>query len=421
MLDRIKQEAMQGKALLSFVALKATGQALAMVAPLVIAKFFSPGLFGSYSLAKMLIFFFVSLFISSIQVPFVVYGGRERAATGKINRTFTVQCVFVAVSLVLFLLMVLAFAKYVMSFAQISKMNLLFLCLAFLGISSESFLSNLFLATGQRTQHSLLEFFFGLCSLLLILGLRLIGWINLNSAFLIYSLSAIIVIFSFIRCVDFKVLLPIVWDREYFRDNFTFTKWVLLGASSVYLVNWGDNIVLRYYVPMDDIGIYNFAYQIFKGMTMLTFVVVHYFMPFASTRIDDKQAIRVYLASKRPKAFLLGLAPICMLFVFAPYLVKTVYGGVYDDSIGILRILLIGCVPALYSGFYTPLLYALERYRFAQCADAAQAVANVLLDLALVWRMGVYGAAVATVIAYCGRTVMFEVYFRKHVAPLFDA
>jgi O-antigen/teichoic acid export membrane protein len=144
-------------------------------------------------------------------------------------------------------------------------------------------------------------------------------------------------------------------------------------------------------------------------------------MPFASTRIDDKQAIRAYLASKRPKAFLLGLAPICVLFVFAPYLIKTVYGGVYDNSIGILRILLIGCVPALYSGFYSPLLYALERYRFAQCADAAQAVANILLDLALVWRIGVYGAAVATLIACCGRTVMLEVYFRKQVAPLFDA
>jgi O-antigen/teichoic acid export membrane protein len=419
MLERLKQEAVQGKALLKFAALKATGEALAMVVPLIIAKFFSPDVFGSYSLAKMVVFFFLAMFISSTQASFVVYAGKEHALTGKINRTFTVQCTFLAAGLILSLSIVPTFGGYIASFAQVSKTNLFFMCLAFLGLAVKTFLSGMFLAMDQKIRHSLVELAFGICGVILIIVFRLLDRINLNSVFLVYFLAAIFTIASFIRHVEYSKLLPLVWDKKYFSDNFNFTKWVVLGASCVYFINWGDNLVLRYFVSLDDIGIYNFAYQIFKGMTMLTFGLVHYFMPFVSKNINNKQTIKAYIISKRPKAFLLGLAPICMLFIFAPWVVRILYNGTYDGSVGVLRILLAGSALFLYSTFYTPILHALERYKFSQSMDAVQAFVNILLDIVLIPRMGMYGAAVATVIAYFCRTAVFEIYFRKRVRKLF--
>lgn len=419
MLEKFKQEAIQGRSLLKFVALKATGEVLSMVVPLLVAKFFSPGLFGSYSLAKMVVFFFVSMLISSAQASFVVYAGKEQTCTGKINRTFTIQCVFLVVSLILFLAVALTFGRFIMSFAQISKANLFFMYLAFVGVAIKTFLSNLFLAMDQKTRHSLTELVFGVWGVLLIIVFRFFNWVNLTSVFLVYFLAAIFVIVSFVRHVEYSKLLPIVWDQKCFGDSINFTKWVILGAGCAYFINWGDNLVLRYFVSLDDIGIYNFAYMIFKGITMLTFGLVYYFLPFVSKNINDKQRISAYIYSKRPKAFLLGLAPICILFIFAPWAVRMVYNGIYDSSIGVLRILLVGSALSLYSAFYVPILHALERYRFSQSMDAVQALVNVLLDLVFVPRMGMYGAAVATVTAYCCRTIIFEIYFRKRIRKLF--
>ena len=99
---KIKEELRQSKTLLTFTSLKAIGQTLGMIAPLVIAKFFSPELFGSYSLAKMIVFFFTTLLILSSQTPFIVFANQEKAKTGKINKAFSVQCVFLFLSLCLF-------------------------------------------------------------------------------------------------------------------------------------------------------------------------------------------------------------------------------------------------------------------------------------------------------------------------------
>ena len=89
MLQKVRQELVQGRTLLQFGLLKGVGQALGMFAPLVVAKFFSSEeLFGSYSLAKMVAFFFCTLLIASSQTPFIVFANQEKAKTGKLTRAF---------------------------------------------------------------------------------------------------------------------------------------------------------------------------------------------------------------------------------------------------------------------------------------------------------------------------------------------
>ena len=73
MLASIRKQFAEGKNLIAFTGIKSLGQALGMIAPLVVAKFFVPELFASFSLARMVVFFFVSLLIDSAQTAFVVF------------------------------------------------------------------------------------------------------------------------------------------------------------------------------------------------------------------------------------------------------------------------------------------------------------------------------------------------------------
>ena len=146
MLQKIKQELEQAKTLLQFGFLKATGRVLGMIAPLVVAGFFSENLFASYKLARMVMFFFVSLLIASTQTPFIVFANQEKTRTGKINKSFTIQCIFLAFSLVAFLLLSTIFSKVITAYAQVSRTDIPFIYLAFFGLALKTFLCNLFLA-----------------------------------------------------------------------------------------------------------------------------------------------------------------------------------------------------------------------------------------------------------------------------------
>jgi O-antigen/teichoic acid export membrane protein len=418
MLRKIKQELKQGKTLLRFGFLKATGQALGMIAPLVIAKFFSEESFGSYSLAKMIVFFFSTLLIASCQAPFIVFANQEKAKTGKINKTFSIQCGLLVFSIIAFLSLNMIFSKPVTAFARVSFTELLFMSLAFIGIAVKSFINNLFMGLGQRMKSAAAELVFGGFTFVVVLVLSVTDKINLKTAFLVYFVSAIIVVIIFIKTLDFNLLLPFDFDWKYFKDIFNFTKWLMFGAGAVYFINWGDNLVLRLYTSMGDVGTYNVGYQLFKGITMLTIIIHSYFLPFVSQHIDDSAKMNNYLSNKRPKILLLGLVVIGLLFVAVPYVFKLVYGDVYQSSIAVLRILLIGSVLTLYSIFQYPILNALKKYKFTQTVNVIQVLLNLLLDFLLVPKMGMLGAAVATVIAYCCRTVIIEIYFRVKLKNL---
>lgn len=417
-LHKIRGEIAEGRTLLQFGFLRAVGQSLAMVEPLVVAKFFAPNLFANYALAKMIVFFFLMLLTASMS-PFIVFANQERSQTGRVNRAFSVQVTFLVLSLCIIAVLALPFSKYFAAFAGISLSDLFFVLLAFVGLALKTFVCNLLMAVNERVKNAMAELVFGVLSITFIICLAVLNSVHLRSVFAAQFVASVILAAAFIRTVNFKLLGPFGIDRGYLRQMFDFARWVMVGAVAVYFVDWGDNLVLRYYVSMEQIGIYSFAYQIFKGVVMLTSIVDNYFVPFVSMNIANKKSMRTYVYSKRPKIFLMGFVIICVLFLCAPYAVGLIYKKVYVQSVGILMVLLVGSVLCLYSAFYTPLLESLKRYKFAQTVNISQGVAKIALALLLVPRMGIYGAALATVAVYMVRVVSYEIYFRKCIKGLF--
>ena len=66
----------------------------------------------------------------------------------------------------------------------------------------------------------------------------------------------------------------------------------------------------------------------------------------------------------------------------------------------------------IYVTLYAPVFNALKRYKFIETVNVCQVLANVILNVVMVRVYGIYGAAIATVLAYTGQAVLFELYFR---------
>src|SRR3972149_2945428 len=113
MFAKLKKQLSEAKNLAVFTGIKTFGQGFSMIIPLVVAKFFVAEQYASYLLSRMIVFFFASLLISSTHTAFVVFANQERTDHGKINKTFSVEAVFLGVSFCIFALITFPFSKYV--------------------------------------------------------------------------------------------------------------------------------------------------------------------------------------------------------------------------------------------------------------------------------------------------------------------
>jgi len=417
---KIRIEFRQAKGLLGFGFLQAVGQVCGMAAPLVAAKSLSQEIFGSYCLAKMVAFFFSTLFVGSLQTPFIVFANQERAAGGKINNAFSVQCALLGISSAAVVVLSAAFSRQIAAFADITAKDVVLVVLAFAGVSAKSLLCNVLLAMGHRMKNATAELAFGLLTLFIVVLLDLFGAVTLRSVMAIYPVAGLSVVVLFVRRVDFSCLLPLRFEPRYWREMFDFAKWIVLGSTAVYFINWGDNLVLRVYVSMERIGSYNLAYQVFKGVLALVFVLYGYFLPFVSEHIDDRDKMNAYIRVKRPRILILGALVILTMYAAAPRVCAMVYGDRYPEAPAIFRTLSIGALMMLHVILYAPVMNALKRYRFAQAGNVIQVVLNLMLDLVLVPRMGLQGAAVATSLAYAFHAGLVEVYFWTRLRKALD-
>lgn len=412
MLTKLKHELEQSKTFLTFGFIQSIGMALGMLVPLVVAKFFSADLFACFSLARMVGFFFIAILFSPFFIPFISRANQERAKTGKINKSFSVYIPFFGLGLAVFLILNLLLHNPIRVFAKISFSQFIAVVFAFLGISFQMLLTNLFMALNQRIRSALSDLVFGVSNLGLVLLLYFTGRITLEMVFYANFISSVIVLVLLIWSIDFNLLLPFSFERVYFRQIFNDSKWLMLNSAATYFIDWGGNFVLRPFAAMKSIGSYNLGYQIFKGINTLIAVISTYFIPFISSNIKNTQVIRNYLSNKRLKIFMLGLFGIALIFMLAPYILQLIYGQTYQQSSLVLGVLLFGCILILYNNFYIPIIIALKEYRFIVIVNIIQGLLNILISWILVPRINILGSAYSAIAAYLFTTTALEIYYR---------
>ena len=418
-LQKLKEDLKQGKTLITFTFLQTAGAILGMAAPLVIAKLFSKDMWGRYTLCEPIIFLFSALLILSAKTPFIIFANQERNKTGFIRRTFSIQCIFLATSICLFLIVISVFSKYITAFAEIKRAELIYIALAFFAFIIKDFTANIFMALNRRTANALLEFAFGTLTLTFMTVFYFLNWIDLRSVFLSYFLASLTILAVSLAVIDFKMLSPLIFDRNQFYEMLNFTLWMIAGTVSSYVINWIGIFTLKYCaVSIENVGMYNLAYKFFKGFMVLIYIIPSYFLPHISAYIGNPEKIRAYLFHKRPRVLLLGTACFALAWVIIPYVLSLLYSDKYIGAGPIIRILLIACVVFLHTAMYGPLFGALKIYKFQQIVAVSHLIVNMILSLLLIPRFGLTGAAIATVLSYFYLAIVFEYYYRKKLKKL---
>jgi O-antigen/teichoic acid export membrane protein len=230
-----------------------------------------------------------------------------------------------------------------------------------------------------------------------------------------YPLAGLVILVISLFCTDYRKILPLSFSKESFKELGKFTSWMIFGTAASYLVNWGDNIVLKYFVSLSDIGIYNLGYQFFRIGLVFNVFIAHYYTPWLAQRLRNQQTIQNYLQVTRKKTLKYILLGFIIAEIMTGYVIRTLFSPSYEPTIGVIRILLLANVAMAIFAFYLPLFHVVKKYRLANIILITQLITNITLDIIFIRYWGIFGAALATTIGYLVYVIIIKIAFESKI------
>jgi polysaccharide transporter, PST family len=185
--------------------------------------------------------------------------------------------------------------------------------------------------------------------------------------------------------------------RDLLRDSWP----LILSGISIMISVRIDQVLIGEMLNDKQVGIYSAAVRISE---------VWYFIPFAISSsilpllVESKRKSEDLYYDRLQKfcnvLALVGIAFALFITIAAGPLTRLLYGPAYAGSAGVLRILIWGGIPICVGGAWSNWMLLENRTKMMFYFNVFGAALNVILNLALIPRLGILGSAYATLISY---------------------
>lgn len=184
-----------------------------------------------------------------------------------------------------------------------------------------------------------------------------------------------------------------------------------LGTCAMYLLLRIDIFLLNGTVSRSDVGLYSLAVTIAELAYLVTDSVAHVMLPSQVTgSLEESSPVTAHAVRLNIVASLLCVLGTALV---APLLVPLVYGRDFGGTVAPLLLILPGIVALAVSRPVAVFLTRMNRPLAMSAVSGGAMSVNVALNLMLIPRFGVEGAAVASTIAYLGAAAVFVGWFLR--------
>lgn len=225
------------------------------------------------------------------------------------------------------------------------------------------------------------------------------GYIDLPKVTLIHGVVTLIVYFVAVLYF-FPVWRERIWLPSIHRMIEILRSAAPLGIAMfmVQIYYSADIVFLGFTNPGVELGYYTGAYKIILILTIIPPLVYMAFLPELSKIQAHHFQNRVTVLYIRV-LILCGVIVSVLFFIFATQIIVLVLGGEYLPATGVFRILLVNVFLVFVNVALAHLFIAWNQHKKYFVIVSSGAVANILANVVLIPLYGIYGAAVATVIA----------------------
>jgi len=180
----------------------------------------------------------------------------------------------------------------------------------------------------------------------------------------------------------------------------TFSFWLFLTSSGGMLYSYSDTVMISYYLSNDEIGVYRVMFQfsaialfIANSLGSVLWVNVSKWGKINETRLIEESLSRALSFS-----LLLALPILAGGILLGDKLLYFFYGGEFAKGYSTLIVLLFVQIVSIFQGFFLNYLSALDRQKYAFRVTALSGGANIVLNFILIPKIGIIGAAIATLV-----------------------
>jgi O-antigen/teichoic acid export membrane protein len=258
---------------------------------------------------------------------------------------------------------------------------------------------------------------FGFIALALLLGL---GAVGVSWAYVLaHALGALGAGYYLVRRTD---LLSHGSKQWLFGELLRFSGPLLVTTSMVMVFSNMDTYVLGYFWGTGPVGVYNVVYPVAEMMVVVLTSFSFLFMPLLSNihaRGDEEEMARIYRIVTK-WVFVISYPLLVLFVVFGHEAIRFTFGAEYTRGTLALAILAAGFFFRVATGPNQSTLQSIGRTRAIMYDNVFAAALNLVLNLLLIPRYAIVGAAVATTASYVTLNCLFayQLYADTDIHPL---
>jgi len=222
---------------------------------------------------------------------------------------------------------------------------------------------------------------------------------NLSFSYLFASLIVLIFLLVFFH---FKVFsLKISFEKSIWKQFLAMSWPLALVAISYAIYTSADSIMLGYWGQITETGWYNAAYKIIGAILIPTGLILKSFFPALGKAFKESEERLQHIWNYQMEIMILIAVPLLVGGIaLAPKVIDFFYGPSYFPSILAFQILIIMAGIAFLHAPLNQALIVVNQQKKLFFATALTAMINIILNIILIPKFSLYGAAAATVITY---------------------
>jgi O-antigen/teichoic acid export membrane protein len=210
-----------------------------------------------------------------------------------------------------------------------------------------------------------------------------------------------------------------MFDISFLRTAVAFSLPLMAAEISWVVLDSGDRFFIQHYMGPQALGFYAAAYGIaiyLQDVMMAPLQMALFPICMKVWNTEGKKATQDFLARSLDQFVLVGVAVVCVAIVTSRDAIVLLASKKFQEAHTLLPFLVIGLVLSAVTIYFRPGLLIHKRASKIAAATFYACILNIALNIVLLPRIGLLGAAIATMISY-GGIVLFLAYQSLGVLP----
>lgn len=230
-----------------------------------------------------------------------------------------------------------------------------------------------------------------------------------------YSLAALVAIaFCFYRTKIHRYVSIKHYDRELRKDLLRFSLPIVPNGISWYLFHASDRTVISIILGTAANGIYAVSNKFAGILGVIENILYISWAEASSSHIDDEDKDNFFSSTFNAEIKLLSSASFILLPIVS-LLFPVMISRDFSDSYLYFPVLAFGVIVCFITSFFSAIYLAKKMTKQVMITSIIGAATNLIVNIALIWFIGLWSAAVSTVMAYSVMAVYRHFDVKKYV------